>query len=146
MDQEQFTARTLNNSLIHQVGDDLVIYDGEQTRCHVLNPAAAAVWECCGTSANIDELTAAVSSAANLPADPEFAYLALEELKNADLLSGEPLIPAKTGGLSRRQVLMGLGVAAVMLPAVKSVVAPTTVMAASGGVPPCNEEVEECSF
>lgn len=126
-----FKARKLECLVVRELGDEVVIYDTEDDRCHVLNSAAAIAWKHCGEDAAIGDLAAAIAAGTDLPADPEVAYLALEELKAAGLLEAATSIPQRSGGVSRRQMLLGMGGLAAALPAVTSLLAPSPAMAAS---------------
>jgi hypothetical protein len=76
----------------------------------------------------------------------EFVWLALEQLGGDGLLEARVRRPPALAGLSRRELIRRVGLAAVALPAVASIVAPTPADAASclpqGAA--CNETAQCC--
>ena len=116
---------------VEQLGDELCIYDWQRKQVHALNPTAARVWQRC------DGQTSAAQIAAALLADmppahaEELVWMTLGQLAKAHLLEGELAKPAAFKGLTRRQFLKKVGMAAALLPAVYSIVAPAAVAAQS---------------
>jgi hypothetical protein len=113
-----------------------VLYDELTQRVHELNASAASVWQHSDGSTSIEALTAAVAADTELPADEAIVHLALAQLGKAGLLDG-PQAPFDAR-ISRRQISQRLGLTgslALLLPIVSSIVAPTPVMAQSGGTP-----------
>jgi hypothetical protein len=111
--------------LIEQVDDELLIFDSERDQAHVLNPAAAKIWQLCDGNRDLAEL----EEASGLSDD--VVRLALSQLEEHRLLAG-PAAP----GLSRRTVLRGgvvAGAVGLGLPTIRSIVVPTPAMAASVG-------------
>lgn len=106
--------------IVRDLGDEVVIYDTQDNRCHVLNPAAAVAWRQCEQTNSVEALAAAIAAETGLPAETDVAYLALEELATAGLLEASVAIPPASSGVSRRQMLMGMVGAAAILPAVLS--------------------------
>ena len=134
---EQHRART-GGLVIKSVGDELLVYDLVSHRAHSLNPTAAAVWQACDGTRNVSALGAA-SGSPTKPLAPEVVRYALQGLGKANLLEGGPALEER--GLTRRQVLASLGLAAaVTLPIVTTIVAPTPAAAAS-----CKNLLEPCS-
>ena len=110
---------------IQEVEDDMVVYDGRHQRAHRLNSTAALVLRSSDGTRTIREI------ACRLPSDLPGSYggedrvwLALEQLAKADLLTeGLPLPPE--WGLSRRALLQKAAAAALVLPIVETVLAPS---------------------
>jgi predicted secreted protein len=70
------------------------------------------------------------------------ATLALQQLADAGLLESEPQLSASSAGLTRRDVTRRIGLAAaILLPAVVSIVAPTPAEAAATCVSDCNGQL-----
>jgi len=123
----------LSGLLIRELPDELVVYDQEQHRAHCLNRTAALVFRHADGTRTAAEL-------ARLPgADREVVALALEQLVAAGLLETSAAeADLATAGISRRDVARRVGLAAaILLPAVVSIVAPTPAEAAATCVTTC---------
>src|SRR4051794_34778602 len=72
--------------LIHQLGDEVVVYDEEQHRIHALNPTAALVWNHCDGKTSVSDITAQIAQKSNTPGDEYPVWLALAQLQRAGLL------------------------------------------------------------
>lgn len=116
--------------LVQQFENEMVVYDQNNHKVYHLNEAAAAAWELCEDCDSISELTQQLSRKTGLPADEQVARLALSELREAKLIEGS-LDDRVEHVISRRQLTQSLGRAAIALPAVAAMVAPTAAMAQS---------------
>ena len=116
--------------IIKRVDDELVIYDEQNHKVSHLNKAAAIVWEYCDGASSLDDLAHTLASHSELPASVDLAGLALQELRDADLIEGSF---ASVAGreVARRDVITRMAGFALALPAVVSLLAPTPAMAAS---------------
>jgi hypothetical protein len=116
---------------VQDVGDDLVVYDQEGHLAHRLSRTAALVWRHCDGQHSVEDLAALLAKELNAPAAGELVWLGLTRLGEANLLQ-QPLVqPAR---VSRRQVLRKLGrvaAAAILVPTITSIIAPTPAMAQS---------------
>ena len=112
-----------------QLGDDASVYDWARAHVHALNPTAARVWRQC------DGATSPAAMAADLarggvPEPQAVVDLTLAELTRLHLL--EPPVEHDLESPARsRRWLLSRGVAAAMLPAIASIVAPTPLAAQS---------------
>ena len=135
-------ART-DETLVLEMGDETVVYDLARHRAHCLNVVASLVWRMCDGRTTVDQMTAAVAEANGSPPDPDIVWYALRRLNGAHLLSGTLRREASASTVSRRDLLRrattaGLGV--VLLPAVATIVAPSTLQAQASCLPlgaPC---------
>ena len=111
--------------VVEQLAEEVLVYDLERDRAHCLNPAAARVWEKCDGKHTVTEIGAYVGN-------EEVAWMAIEELSRAGLLEEKIKRPAVGGGMSRREVIKRIAVAAAIgVPVVTSIVAPTASHAAN---------------
>lgn len=121
--------------LLRELPDELLVYDQERHTAHCLNRTAALVFRHADGTRTLDELSA-------LPGgDAAVVRLALDQLEQAGLL--EPSAPeaaaAASVGMSRREVARRVGIAAaILLPAVATIVAPTPAEAAATCVTSCS--------
>ncbi len=128
-----------------EAGDELIVYDLTRHRAHCLNRGAAFVWSVCDGRRTIDEIAERAVTALQSEVDGEWVTLALKQLDEAQLLAGR--YGYKTG-ISRRELVRRLGLgAAVAIPLVSSILAPTPVAAASclssGAI--CSASAQCCS-
>jgi hypothetical protein len=117
--------------LIDQVGDETIVYDQLRQEAHSLNRLASIVWRQNDGTRSVEELAELAGAELGAPADQSIIEYALDKLATAHLLEG--------GAITRRDVVRRMtfaGAAAVALPVVLSIAAPTAAMAASGPTPP----------
>ena len=119
--------------IVEKLGEELLVYDSENTRAHSLNSVAAAVWE----ASDGERDAAAIAELVGVPEDS--VWRALSQLEERRLLDGE--LPARMSGpeYSRRQAMRRVGLigasAAFAAPLVKSIVVPSA--ANAGAVQSC---------
>jgi hypothetical protein len=122
--------------VVRELPDETLVYDERSHKAHCLNRTAAAVFRAADGTRSVEEIAAGLVPAVAAPeAERDAAVrLALDELEGAGLLLPGPEGP----GASRREALrrMGLG-AALLLPAVVSVLAPTPAEALTTCVSTC---------
>ncbi len=112
-----------SNLLVHQVEDEMVVYDRTQKRAHRLNVAVAKVWSLLDGERSVHEI------AGELQVDESVVALAVDDLANAQLLeSSEPLSVSRRSALCRVASAAAVG---VLLPVVTSIPAPLAAMARS---------------
>lgn len=116
--------------LLRELPDEMLVYDTKQHRAHCLNRTAATVFRRADGTRTVADLARFLDPDAPRPAGEAAVQMALEHLDEAGLLEGGAFRPA----LSRRDVVrrVGLG-AALLLPAVASIVAPTPAEAVVSG-------------
>lgn len=118
--------------LVQELGDELLVYDLERDKAHCLNRTAALVWRALDGHTTLPKLAQQVNTELKTEAGTEIVGLALKQLSQRHLLNKEAAWLER--GVSRRALLLRLGVLAVTLPLVTSIVAPTALAAASCGV------------
>ncbi|HMG32372.1 MAG TPA: PqqD family peptide modification chaperone [Blastocatellia bacterium] len=132
--------------IVQPLMDELLVYDQQRHQAHCLNSTAAAVWRLCDGRSSIDEIAERASSNLDAPVDRTIVLAALEQLGKRRLLEHRITLDQK--GASRREVMRRIGLtAAVALPLVTSIVAPTAAQAAtclpSGSA--CSTSAQCCS-
>jgi hypothetical protein len=112
--------------VVRNLADEVVVYDKERHRAHCLNRTSGFVLR------HADGRRSAADIAALLGpgADEDLVHAALDQLGAAGLLEARPLPPASIP--SRREVVrqVGLG-AAILAPAIASLLVPTPAEAAA---------------
>lgn len=129
--------------VVKALGDEVLVYDLERHRAHNLNRAAAAVWRACDGTRTVDQIATWLRAEASVPLAEEAVRYAVAELGRARLIAGRP----RETGLTRRELMRRLGTAAVAVPVVTSVVAPTVAQAqsCSGYFGPCGTSLDCCA-
>ncbi len=140
--------------VVREVADEVLVYDLERHRAVCLNRTAALVWRACDGRADVSglgrALRAELPAAASAAATEDVVWLALEQLGREHLLrervrrnaapsastsklkSAGTSRTARGAGMSRRELMRALGVAAAFaLPVVTAIVAPTAAQAVS---------------
>jgi hypothetical protein len=128
-----YTARK-TGLLVRDVGDETIVYDREGDTFKRLNASAATAFRRCQEGASLGDIAQALADELDLPLDEELAQLAVSELMDAGLITGDTdEVPLPTR-LSRRTVVKRVSagaVVAVMVPVVESMVAPQPAYAQS---------------
>ena len=131
-----------------EVAGELLIYDRTSDEAHCLNSTAALVWANCDGQTTIAELARLLEAELKTPVADEIVWLALTQLGKSSLLQEPWPRRSKMEQISRRALVKRLGIAAaVTVPLVTSIVAPTAAAAASC-LPvstPCTADSDCCS-
>jgi hypothetical protein len=131
-------ART-DKLITQQLDGELLVYDERTDRAHCLNPSAAMVWKHCDGRTSVGQMAGLLRRDAGSDVPEQVVWLALEQLEKFDLLEA-PRKATSERRISRRELARTLGIAAALaLPLVTSIVAPTAAHAAScaGAGQPC---------
>jgi len=134
--------------VVEGLGDETLVYDMRNHKAHCLNQTAAAVWNRCDGKATVSELRAALEAELDTGVGADMIWLALDQLGKARLLSERLPGPISQTPLSRRAAMKRLGLgAAIALPLVTSILAPTTAEAStcSGVGSICRGDSQCCS-
>jgi hypothetical protein len=134
--------------IVQNLPDETLIYDLERDRAHCLNQTAALVWQHCDGRSNVREIARVLGREIKQPLDEKVVWLAIDQLGRNHLLKETPALPASFAGLNRREVMRALGLsAAVAIPLVASIVAPTPAQAATclPGGSACSSAAQCCS-
>lgn len=129
--------------IIDELPDEVLVYDLDRHEAHCLNRTAALVWRRCDGKTRSGEIARRLQSELNQPFNEDLVWLALRQLNQIHLLAEPVDLPPKLAGISRRNVMRTLGIAAmVAAPLVTSVVAPTATEAATcaGNNQPCTSK------
>src|SRR6266851_3883161 len=122
--REQLPLARTDQLIVKEVDDEVLVYDLKNDKAHCLNDTAAKVWKNCDGKKSIGEIQASLADEASAPVDEGVVWLALDQLEKFKLLAEVPTAPAVFAGMSRRQLMRNLGVAAIALPVVVSIISP----------------------
>jgi hypothetical protein len=120
--------------IVQDLPDETLVYDQLNDKAHCLNATAAFVWKHCDGATTVHDIALLLNEQLDAPADDEMVWLALDRLEKSKLLAERLDRPADMALISRREIgrRLGLvGVLAVGLPLVTSIVAPNSAQAAS---------------
>lgn len=107
--------------VIRELADEVLVYDLEKHRAFCLNKTAAAVWKRCDGETTVQEIAKALTKDLNEPVDVELVWSALDRLQKSRLLTDRVARPIERSGITRREALRRVGLAA----AITSIIAPT---------------------
>ncbi len=113
-----------NSVIVKELPDETLIYDLETEKAHCLNSTAALVWKNCDGKRTVAQLRELMKKNAGSPVPEEMVWLALDQLEKFRLLDVAPLKPARFAGMTRRDLVRRVGLAAITLPIILSIVAP----------------------
>lgn len=118
--------------VVQTLPDETLVYDLDRDLAHCLNHTASLVWARCDGRTTAKQIASAIAVKLEQPIDERFVWVALDQLSRNHLLADNAM-PPQLSGLSRREVVRALALtAAVGLPVVASIVAPTPAQAATG--------------
>lgn len=119
--------------VVQEADGEVLIYDLNDNKAFCLNETSALVWQMCDGNKSISEISEGVAKKMNQPANEDLIWLALEQLKNENLIANGEELPNNFEGLSRRQVIKKIGFGTMIaLPIVTGLIAPIAVQAGSG--------------
>src|SRR5215213_1795427 len=98
----------------HDTSDELLVYDLKRHKAHCLNSSAALVWKHCDGQTTVKEMAQRIGKETGAPVDEEVVWLAVERLGKAHLLQERMVRPNGPTGMSRREAIRKLGLAAAL--------------------------------
>ena len=134
--------------VVETLPDEVLVYDLERHKAHCLNRTAALIWKHCDGQTSVAEMLHIIQQETKTPIPEAVVWQALQQLGRVQLLAEPIRRPASVHRMSRREVMRSLGRgAAVALPLVTSIVAPTAVEAATclPDGSPCTTGAQCCS-
>ena len=144
----QFPQLRKHRLVVDDLPDEVLVYDLDRHQAHCLNHTAALVWRCCDGQSAPADIARRLTAELDLPITEDIVLLALAQLESQHLLEHSAEQPAQFAVLSRRQMVRRLGLAAaIAVPVVTSIVAPTAVQAATCTPPgaSCSPTIACCS-
>jgi len=132
----------IDDLVIRELDDETLVYDMVRDRAHCLNRTAALVWSQCDGKTTAKEAAGTLRSEFTVPVDEDVVWLAVKQLEQFHLI--EPR--GKSPLVSRRKLMLKYAPAALALPVIMSISAPTPAQSGScGGVgAPCGGQNPPC--
>jgi coenzyme PQQ synthesis protein D (PqqD) len=118
--------------LTEEIDGEVLVYDQRTHAGHRLNPTAAVVWRHLDGTRTVSDLVEVLAAEVGDVADEDLVMVSLDELGQAGLLEDHSEREPDDVRLSRRRFIRRVGVvgtAALVLPVVRSIVAPTAASA-----------------
>ncbi len=126
-----------DNLVIRELDDETLVYDMERDEAHCLNQTAALVWKHCDGKTTAREAVQSLQGTLGVSVDTDIVWLAVQQLRRFHLVEDTP----KTSpGVSRRALVLKYAPAALALPVIMSITAPTPAVAGS----PCASVGQAC--
>lgn len=122
--------------IVKDLPDETLIYDLDNDKAHCLNNTAALVWSHCDGQSSVSEIAQSLTTHTKTKVDDAVVWLALDQLQKFSLLEAMPDKPAQLAGMNRRELVRNVGFAALALPIIISIAAPSAQAQASTLVAP----------
>ncbi len=119
--------------VLQELPDELLVYDSDRHQAHCLNRLAASIWKHCDGRTTPAEIARRVEATVDAPVTEEMVWHALYQLTDFHLLDEPEARLVAVAPISRRELMVRLGHAAVVLPLVSSIIAPAASQASSVG-------------
>jgi len=140
-----------DNLVIRELDDETLVYDIERDEAHCLNQTAALVWAQCDGKTAAAQAALSLQSKLDVSVDTDLVWLAVKQLERFHLVESS----AKSPSVSRRNLVLKYAPAALALPVIMSISAPTPAIVASclpfgapcgsAGQPPCCPGLGGCA-
>jgi hypothetical protein len=118
--------------LVQELPNEVLVYDLERHKAHCLNPTAALIWKHCDGRTTVSDIVRLLEKSLEMSVDEDVVWCALNQLEKDHLLGDKIAWPVGMERISRRELVRRLGIgAAIALPLVTSILAPTTAYAGS---------------
>lgn len=125
------------NLVVRELDDETLVYDLQRNEAHCLNLTAALVWQHCDGAMTATQAARSLQSKLGVPVDTDLVWLAIRQLERFHLVESSVKSPA----VSRRTLILKYAPAALALPVILSISAPTPAQGAScaGNGQPCGQ-------
>src|SRR5262249_5341349 len=108
-----------------KMDQEVLLFDSATDKAHVLNETAALVWKLDNGKRSVEQITQLAARELHSAPNQDLIWLALTQLSKAGLLE-QPLTAVPPSlRLSRREFIQKAALAAMLIPVVKTVAAPT---------------------
>ena len=135
-------ART-RDLVVRELGDETLVYDLASDKAHCLNHTAALVWKSCDGKTTATGIAGNLQKRIHASIDADIVWLAIEQLHRFNLLENYEQ-PRLGRAVSRRNLVLKYAPAALALPVIMSITAPSPAQVVSCaqrgqpcGPPPC---------
>ncbi len=106
--------------IFEELRDELMIYDSRRNQAFCLNPTATFVWKHSDGNTTVAEMASSLGKKLDAAVDEQVIWFALDQFSKDGLLAPSTTLPGSVAGVTRRTLLRKMGVGAIALPAVTS--------------------------
>lgn len=124
-----------DNLVIRELDDETLVYDTDRDEAHCLNQTAALVWAQCDGKTTAAQAAQSLKGKLDATVDTDLVWLAVKQLERFHLVEGS----AKSPSVSRRALVLKYAPAALALPVIMSITAPTPAQ-----IPSCGGQGAPC--
>ena len=120
-----------NGLIVEALPDEVLIYDSDRDVALCLNQAVTSVWKLCDGQTMPARMALLIEKEFQVSSGAEIVSLALKRLDECDLLAAK--VPIFLPGISRRELVRRLGIAAALVPVITLILVPTASAQATCG-------------
>ncbi len=117
--------------VIKDLHGETLVYDLERDEAHCLNQTAALVWKRCDGKTTVAKMADLLEQQLGTSGDVDIVWLAIKQLQRFDLIEDDGNVSAAAPSVSRRNLVLKYAPAALVLPVIMSISAPTAASAAT---------------
>jgi hypothetical protein len=118
--------------VVQKLKDEILIYDLLIHKAYCLNQTSAIVYQLCDGKHSVSDVSKELSKKLKSTVSEDLVWLAIDQLKQNNLLAESAGVEVNFNGLSRREAIRKAGLASmVALPLISSLAAPTAADAQS---------------
>lgn len=117
--------------IVKELAGETLVYDEHNHRAHCLNQTAALVWKFCDGRTSIPAIAKLLEKEVSVSVPEPLVWLAIKQLEDSRLLDAAARPSATLPQRSRRELMRRIGVGAIALPIITSLLAPAAAQAAT---------------
>src|SRR5260370_40458525 len=117
--------------VIKELPGETLVYDLERDEAHCLNQTAALVWKCCDGKTTIAKMTSLLQAQLDTSVNADVVWLAIKQLQRFHLVESHDEETVAMPSVSRRNLVLKYAPAALVLPLIMSISAPTAAAAST---------------
>jgi hypothetical protein len=125
--------------VIKELASETLVYDLERDEAHCLNQTAGMVWQLCDGRTTVTKMASLLSEQLDTHINEDVVWLAMKQLQRFHLIESYDRVAVGTPLVSRRNLVLKYAPAALALPLILSISAPTAAQASTNpacAVPP----------
>ena len=116
--------------VVKELVNETLVYDLERDEAHCLNQTAALVWKRCDGKTTIAKMTSVLQEQSDTSVSADVVWLAVKQLRHFHLVDSYDETVA-VPSVSRRNLVLKYAPAALVLPLILSISAPTAAQAST---------------